>query len=127
MQLVQRTFCKTIKELRPCANFLPKVARTNVLEWRTPEERDKKTGSSCIKIPQLGRGDNDAQSPQLKGPLIQNVGDRAWRKLGRNRAQKGPGRPAHPVLVSVCDPLYSVLSKCNPNRVGKQPFTRDAI
>jgi hypothetical protein len=82
MQLVRRTFCKTIKELRPCVNLPPKVARTNVLEWRTPEDRDENTGSSCIKIPQLGRGDNDVQSPQLKGPLIQNAGDGAWRKLG---------------------------------------------
>jgi hypothetical protein len=51
MQLVRRTFCKLIKELRPCANLPPKVAGTNVLEWRTPEDRDEKTGSSCIKIP----------------------------------------------------------------------------
>jgi hypothetical protein len=29
----------------------PKVARTNVLEWRPPEDRDEKTGSSFIKIP----------------------------------------------------------------------------
>jgi hypothetical protein len=82
MQLVRRTFCKSIKELRPCANLPPKVARTNVLEWRTPEDRDEKPGSSCIKIPQLDRTDNDVQSPQLKGPMTQNAGDGAWRKLG---------------------------------------------
>jgi hypothetical protein len=67
MQLLRRTFCKSIKELRPCANFPPKVARTYVFQWRIPEDRDEKTGSSCIKIPQLSRGDNDIQSPQLKG------------------------------------------------------------
>jgi hypothetical protein len=94
MQLVQRTFCKTIKELRPCANLPPKLARTNVLEWRTPEDRDEKTGSSCLEIPQLGRGDNDVQSPQLKGLMIQNARDGAWRKLGQNWARKGPGQPA---------------------------------
>jgi hypothetical protein len=94
MQLVQRTFCKTIKELRPCVNLPPKVARTNVLEWRTPEDRDEKAGSSCIKIPQLDRGDNDVQSPQLKRPMIRSEIDGPWSKLGRNRAQKGPGRPA---------------------------------
>jgi hypothetical protein len=93
MQLVQRTFCKTIKELRPYANLPPKVARTNVLEWRTPEDRDEKAGS-CIKIPQLGRGDNDVQRPQLKGPMIQSARDGPWSKLGRNRAQKGPSGTA---------------------------------
>jgi hypothetical protein len=67
MQLVQRTFCKTIKELRPCVNLPPKVARTNVLEWRTPEDRDAKTGSSCIKTPQLDRGDDDLKMTQMKG------------------------------------------------------------
>jgi hypothetical protein len=65
-----RMFYKPIKELRPCAKLPPKVARTNVLEWRTPEDRDEKGGSSCIKIPQLGRGDNDVQSPQFKGAMI---------------------------------------------------------
>jgi hypothetical protein len=50
MQLVRRMLCKSIKELRPCANLPPKVARTNVLEWRTPEDRDEKAESSCIKI-----------------------------------------------------------------------------
>jgi hypothetical protein len=68
MQLVRRKFCKLMKELRPCANLPPKVAWTNVLQWRTPEDRDEKARSSCIKIPQLGREDNDVQSPQLKGP-----------------------------------------------------------
>jgi hypothetical protein len=67
MQLVRRTFCKTIKELRPCANLPPKVARTNVLEWRTPEDQDEKTESSCIKIPQLDRGDNDLKMTQMEG------------------------------------------------------------
>jgi hypothetical protein len=75
MQLVRRMFCKTIKELRPCANLPPKVASTNVLEWRTLEDQDEKAGSSCIKIPQLGRRDNDVQSPQLKGPMIQSARD----------------------------------------------------
>jgi hypothetical protein len=89
MQLVRGTFCKSIKELRPCANLPPKVARANVLEWRTPEDRDEKTGSSCIKIPQLGCGDNDVQSPQLKGPMIQTARDGPWSKMGRNRARKG--------------------------------------
>jgi hypothetical protein len=82
MQLVQRTFCKTIKELRPCVNLPPKVARTNMLEWRTPEDRDERAGSSCIKTPQLGRGDNDVQSLQLKGPMIQSARDGPWSKLG---------------------------------------------
>jgi hypothetical protein len=86
MQLVRRTFCKSIKELRPCANLPPKVARTNVLEWRTPEDQDEKTRSSCIKIIQLGRRDNDVQSPQLKGPMIQNAKYGAWIKMGQNRA-----------------------------------------
>jgi hypothetical protein len=67
MQLVRRTFCIPIKELRPCANLPPKVARTNVLEWRTPEDRDEKTRSSCIKIPQLDRGDDDLKMTQMKG------------------------------------------------------------
>jgi hypothetical protein len=31
-------------------NLPPKVAKTIVLEWRTLEDRDEKTGSSCIKI-----------------------------------------------------------------------------
>jgi hypothetical protein len=101
MQLVQRTFCKTTKELRPCANLPPKVARTNVLEWRTPEDLDEKTGSSCIKIPQLGRGDNDVQSPQLKGPMIQNARDGVWRKqakTGPEKSQAGQPRPVGPAL-----------------------------
>jgi hypothetical protein len=72
----------------------PKVARTNVLEWRTPEDRDEKAGNSCIKIPQLGRGDNDVQSPQLKRPMIQSAKDGPWSNLGRPRAQNGPGRLA---------------------------------
>jgi hypothetical protein len=67
MQLVRRTFFKTIKELRPCANLSLKVARTNVLEWRTPEDRDEKTGSSCIKIPYLDRGDDVLKMTQIKG------------------------------------------------------------
>jgi hypothetical protein len=67
MQLVRRTFCKTIKELRPCANLPPKVERTNVLEWRTPEDQDEKTESSCIKIPQLDRGDDDLKMTQMEG------------------------------------------------------------
>jgi hypothetical protein len=91
MQLVWRTFCKSINELRPCANLPPKVARTNVLQWRIPKDQDVKTGSSCIKIPQLGLGDNDVQSPQWKGQMIKDAKDGAQSKLGRNRAQKGPG------------------------------------
>ena len=67
MQLVRRTFCITIKELLQCANLPPKVARTNVLEWRTPEDRDEKTGRSCIKIPQLDRSDDDLKMTQMKG------------------------------------------------------------
>jgi hypothetical protein len=55
------------KELRPCVNLPPKVARINVLEWRTPEDRGEKTGSSCIKIPQLDRGDDDLKMTQMKG------------------------------------------------------------
>jgi hypothetical protein len=43
------------------------VARTNVLEWRTPEDRDEKTGSSCIEIPQLDRGDDDLKMTEMKG------------------------------------------------------------
>jgi hypothetical protein len=65
-------------------NLPTKVARTNVLELRTPGDRDEKAGSSCIKIPQLGRGDNGVQSPQLKGLMIQNARDGPWSKLGRN-------------------------------------------
>jgi hypothetical protein len=42
------------------------VARTNVLEWRTLEDRDEKTGSSCIKIPQLDRGDDDLKMTKMK-------------------------------------------------------------
>jgi hypothetical protein len=64
-----------------CENLPPKVARTNVIAWRTPEDRDEKAGSSCIKIPQLGRGGNDVQSPQLKGPMIQSARDGPWSKL----------------------------------------------
>jgi hypothetical protein len=30
----------------------------------------------------------------LKGPMIQSARDGPWSKLGRNIAQKGPGRPA---------------------------------
>jgi hypothetical protein len=75
MQLVQRTLYKSIKELRPYANSPTKVVRTNVLQWRIPEDRDEKTGNSCIKIPQLGRGDNVVQSPQLKEQMIQNAND----------------------------------------------------
>jgi hypothetical protein len=81
MQLVRY---KVNKELRLCANLPPKVAGTNVLEWRTPEHRDKKTKSSYIKIPQLGRRDNNVQSPQLKGPMIQSARDGVWSNLGRN-------------------------------------------
>jgi hypothetical protein len=65
-----------------------------VLEWRTPEDRDEKAGSSCIKIPQLGRGDSNVQSPQLEGPMIQSARDGPWSKLGGNRAWKGPSWPA---------------------------------
>jgi hypothetical protein len=43
------------------------VARTNVLEWRTPEDRYEKAGSSCIKIPQFDRGDDDLKMTQMKG------------------------------------------------------------
>jgi hypothetical protein len=43
------------------------VARTNVLEWRTPEDRDEKTGSSCIKIPQIDRDDDDLIMTKMKG------------------------------------------------------------
>jgi hypothetical protein len=60
-------FYKTIKELRPSANLPLKVAMTNVHEWRTPEDRDEKTGSSCIKIPELDRGDDDLKMTQMKG------------------------------------------------------------
>jgi hypothetical protein len=60
-------FCKTIKELRPSANLPPKVARTNVLEWRTPDDQDEKTGSPCIKIPQLDRGDDYLKMTQMNG------------------------------------------------------------
>jgi hypothetical protein len=67
MQLVWRTFCKKIKKLRPCANLPPKVAKTNVLKWRTPEDRDEKTRSSCIKIPQLDRCDDDLKMTQMNG------------------------------------------------------------
>jgi hypothetical protein len=56
-----------MKELRPRDNKPPKVARTNMLEWRTPEDRDEKTGSSCIKIPQLDRVDDDLKMTQMKG------------------------------------------------------------
>jgi hypothetical protein len=112
MQLVRRTFCKSIKELRPCANLPPNVARTNVLEWRTPEDRDEKTESSCIKTPQLGRGDNDIQSPQLTGPKIQSARDGPWSKLGLDRARKGPVRSAQSFLVPVrAPPLSSVLRR----------------
>jgi hypothetical protein len=38
-----------------------------MLEWRTPEDRDEKTGSSCIKIPQLDRVDDDLKMTQMKG------------------------------------------------------------
>jgi hypothetical protein len=50
MQLVRRTFCKSIKELRLCANLPPKVARTNVLQWRISEDQDEKAGSSCVPL-----------------------------------------------------------------------------
>jgi hypothetical protein len=43
------------------------VGKTNVLEWRTPEDRDEKIGSSCIQIPELGRGDDDLKMTQMKG------------------------------------------------------------
>jgi hypothetical protein len=69
MQLVRRTFCKSIKELRPCAYLPPKVARTNVLEWRTPEDQDEKTESSCIKMPYLDHGDDDLKITQMKGSM----------------------------------------------------------
>jgi hypothetical protein len=29
----------------------PKGSKDQCVEWRTPEDRDEKTGSSCIKIP----------------------------------------------------------------------------
>jgi hypothetical protein len=67
MQLVRRTFSKIIKDLQPCANLPQKVARTNVLEWRTLEDRNEKTRSLCIKIPQLDRGDDDLKMTQMKG------------------------------------------------------------
>jgi hypothetical protein len=53
-----------------------------VLEWRTSEDRDENAGSSCIKIPQVGRGDNDVKSTQLKGTMIQSARDGPWSKLG---------------------------------------------
>jgi hypothetical protein len=96
MQLVWRTFCKSIKELRPCANLPPKVVRTNVLEWRTPEDRDEKTRRSCIKTPQLGHGDNDVQSPQLRGPwskMQKTKRDTRWVKTGPGKAQAGQPSP----------------------------------
>jgi hypothetical protein len=58
------------------------VARTNVLERRTPKDREEKTGSSCIKITQLARGDNNIQNPQLNGQMIQNAKDEACHKMG---------------------------------------------
>jgi hypothetical protein len=91
MQLVWKTFCKSIKDLRPCANLPPKVARTNVLQWRIIEDRDEKTESSCIKIPQLSRGTNDIQSPHLKEQKTQNAKDGAWHRMGQNRGKEGPG------------------------------------
>jgi hypothetical protein len=60
------------------------MARTNELEWRILEDRDEKTGSSCIKIPQLGHRDNNVQSPHLKEQKIENAKDGAQSKMGRN-------------------------------------------
>jgi hypothetical protein len=114
MQLVWRTFCKSIKELRPCVNLLPKVASTNVLEWRTPEDRHEKTRSSWIDIPQLGRGDNDVQSPQLMGSMIESARDGLWSKLGRNRAQKGPGRSGQPPSGGELRPPFFGVKKTQP-------------
>jgi hypothetical protein len=39
----------------------------------------------------------------------------------------GPFSPAQPTFVAVRVPLFSVLSRCNPNRVGKPPFARDGV
>jgi hypothetical protein len=101
MQLARRTFCKTINELRPCANLPPKVPRTNVLEWRTPEDRDEKTGSSCIKIPQLDRSDDDLKMTQMKGASAKCQDEprgEEWARTSPEKAQAGrPVRtsPAH--------------------------------
>jgi hypothetical protein len=95
------------------------------------EDRDEKTGSSCIKIPQLGRGDNDVQSPQIRGKRskMQKMEREAkWAETEPKRSQAGrPCRPAHPLLVVVRGPLSSVLSTWTPNHLGKSPFARDTI
>jgi hypothetical protein len=56
-----------IKEIGQFENLPPKVPRTNVPEWRTPEDQDEKTGSSHIKIPYLDRRDDDLKMTQMKG------------------------------------------------------------
>jgi hypothetical protein len=132
MELVRITFCKTIKELRPCANLPPKVARTNVVEWRTPEDRDEKTESSCIKIPLSWSRGWRPQNDTNEGGQVQNVKMSHGEKNGPKSAQKrprpvGPFGPAQPSFASVRAALSSVLSSWNPNRRGKLPFARDVV
>jgi hypothetical protein len=102
-----------------------------VLEWKTPEDRDEKTRSSCITYLYLDRRDDEFKMTRMKGPSAK-CQDESEEKNGPEPAQKGP-RPidpfesAQPVVVPVRTPLSSVLSMWNPNRVVKPPFFRDAI
>jgi hypothetical protein len=105
----------------------PKVARTNVIEWRTPEDRDEKAGSSCIKIPQLDRRDNDVQSPQLKGPMIQSARDGLWTNWAKTEPRRA--QASRPVWTGPTPsgggsgpPFFGVKF-----RRGKPPFARDVV
>jgi hypothetical protein len=63
---------------------------------------------------------------------VQNVRMSRGEKHRPKPAQKrlrpvGSFGPAQPIFVAVRDPLCSVLSRCNPNRVCKPPFARDVV
>jgi hypothetical protein len=63
---------------------------------------------------------------------VQNVKMSRGEKNGPESAQKRPRPvgafgPTQPIFVAVRVPLCSMLSRCNPNRVCKPPFARNAV
>jgi hypothetical protein len=67
----------------------------------SPSFITQKTGNSCIKIHQLGRGDNDNQSPHMK--------EQNWPKLGLEGARSaGRAMPTGP-LPSGAGSLHTFL------------------
>jgi hypothetical protein len=100
-------FKGTNEEFCSCSNarrkWLLKVATTKML-----------LGSSLrTKTPYLDRGDDNAKMKQLKGIKSKTMIGPTWRKGLLNWGELGPGRSAHPILMSVRPPFLE--------REGVQP------